>query len=255
MSSRRFEVILKFLHLNDSRQQPSRGEPGYDKLYKVRPLLNLVLENFQSMYTPTQSLSIDESMVGFKGRLAFLQYMPKKPQKWGMKAWVLADGVNGYVWNWKLYTGKEDESHTTLGLAHRVVLDLLNDDRLQNKGYHVYMDNFYTSPALFRDLRDQGFEACGTIRSNRVGIPEDIRLAKLKKGESHFSRDDSMLYMKWKDKRDVLMLSTFHDDTFIEKRRRTRHAADGVEVIQKPKVVEEYNLHMGGVDKGQYCDN
>ena len=30
---------------------------------------------------------------------------------------------------------------------------------------------------------------------------------------------------------------------------------DGVEVIQKPKVVEEYNLHMGGVDKGQYCDN
>ena len=89
----------------------------------------------------------------------------------------------------------------------------------------------------------------------RVGIPEDIRSAKLKKGESHFSRDDSMVYMKWKDKRDVLMLSTFHDDTFIDKRRRTRHADDGVEVIQKPKVVEEYNLHMGGVDKGQYCDN
>ena len=76
---------LKFIHLSDSRQQPARGEPGYDKLYKVRPLLNLVVENFKSMYTPTQSLSIDESMVGFKGRLAFLQYMPKKPHKWGMK--------------------------------------------------------------------------------------------------------------------------------------------------------------------------
>ena len=50
--------------------------------------------------------------------------------------------------------------------------------------------------------------------------------------------------LKWKDKRDVLVLSTFHD-TFIEKRRRTRHADDGVEVIQKTKVVEEYNLHMG----------
>ena len=143
---------------------------------------------------------------------------------------------------------------SSLGLAHRVVLDLLDDDRLKNKGYHVYMDNFYTSPALFRDLRDRGFEACGTIRSNRVGIPEDIRSVKLKKGESHFSQDDSMLFMKWKDKRDVLMLSTFHDDTFIEKRRRTRHAEDGVEVIQKPAVVEEYNLHMGGVDKGQYCE-
>ena len=196
MSSRRFELILKFLHLNDSRQQPTRGEPGYDKLYKVHPLLNLILENFQSMYTPTQCLSINESMVGFKGRLAFLQYMPKKPHKWGMKAWVLTDAANGYVWDWKLYAGKEDNSPSSLGLAHRVILDLLDDDRLTNKGYHVYMDNFYTSSALFRDLRDRGFEACGTIRSNGVGIPEDIRSAKLKKGESHFTQDDSMLYMK-----------------------------------------------------------
>ena len=250
MSSCLFELILKFIHLNDSRQQPSRGETGYDKLYKVRPLLNLIVENFKFMYTPTQSLSIDESMVGFKGRLAFLQYMPKEPHK-GMKAWVLADAANGYVWNWKLYTGKEDDSLTSsLGLAHRVVLDLLDDDWLKSKGYHVYMDNFYTSPALFRDLRE-GFEACGTIRSNRAGIPEDIRSAKLKKGESHFSQDNSMLFIKWRDKRDVLMLSTFHDDTFIEKKRHTRHT--GVEVIQKLKVVEEYNLHMGGVDKGQYC--
>ena len=64
--------------------------------------------------------------------------------------------------NWKLHTGKEDDSHTSSqSLAHRVVLDLLDNDRLKNKGYHVYMDNFYTSPALFRDLRDRGFEACG----------------------------------------------------------------------------------------------
>ena len=252
MSSRRFELLLKFLHISDSRQQPSRGEAGYDKLYKVRPLLNILLENFQRSYTPTQNLSIDESMVGFKGQLAFLQYMPKKPHKWGMKAWVLADAANGYVWNWKLYAGKEEAApDSSLGLAHRVVLDLLEDDRLKNKGYHVYMDNFYSSPSLFKDLQAEGFESCGTLRSNRKGIPDDLKSAKLRKGESLFSRDDSLLFMKWKDKRDVLMLSTFHDNTFIEKRRRTRLAADGVETIQKPTVVEQYNLHMGGVDKGE----
>ena len=54
--------------------------------------------------------------------------------------------------------------------------------------------------------------------------------------------------MKWKDKREELMMSTFHDDT---KRRRTRLAADGVETIEKPAAVEEYNQHMGGVDKGK----
>ena len=29
-------------------------------------------------------------MVPFKGRVSMLQYMPKKPNKWGLKGWVLA---------------------------------------------------------------------------------------------------------------------------------------------------------------------
>ena len=62
-----------------------------------------------------------------------------------------------------------------------------------------------------------------------MGIPDHIRSAKLKKGESHFTWDDLMLFMKWRDKRDVLMLSTFHYDTFIEKRRHTQLAEKGVE--------------------------
>ena len=220
MSSRRFELLLKFLHLNDS-------QVGYDNLYKVRPLLDAVVKNFQASYTPSQNLSIDESMIGFKGRLAFLQYMPKKPHKWGMKAWVLADSANGYIWSWKLYTGKEENAPAAdLGLAHRVVLELLDDDRLKSKGYRVFTDNFYSSPALFHDLLEEGFEACGTLRSNRKGIPYDVKTAQLRKGETKFSKDDCFIFMKWQDKRDVLMMSTFHDDTFIEKRRRTRLATD-----------------------------
>ena len=60
--------------------------------------------------------------------------------------------------------------------------------------------------------------------------------------------------MKWKDKHDVLMLSTFHDDTFIKKQRRTCLVPDGVEVIEKPSLVEDYNQHMEGVDKGKNCN-
>ena len=47
------------------------------------------------------------------------------------------------------------------------------------------------------------------------------------------------------------MLSTFHDDTMVGKSRRSRTAAGGVETIQKPRVVEEYNQFMGGVDKSK----
>ena len=65
----------------------------------------------------------------------------------------------------------------------------------------------------------------------RRGIPEEVKSARLRKGESKFSMDDSLLFVKWRDKRDVMMLSTFHDDTFIEKLRRTRLASDGVELM------------------------
>ena len=45
-------------------------------------------------------------MISYKGRIGFIQYMPKKPKKWGLKAFALSDSHSGYVYNWHLYTGK-----------------------------------------------------------------------------------------------------------------------------------------------------
>ncbi len=44
------------------------------------------------------------------------------------------------------------------------------------------------------------------------------------------------------------MLSTFHSDSMIDKRRRSRTVPGGIETIKKPHMVEDYNKHMGGVD-------
>ena len=52
--------------------------------------------------------------------------------------------------------------------------------------------------------------------------------------------------LKLHDKRDVLVLSTYHDSSMVEKSRRSKGA--GVETIQKPKVIEDYNQYMGVVD-------
>ena len=188
--------------------------------------------------------------MSFKGRLSFLQCLPKKPHKWGMKAWVLADAQNGYTWGWRLYTGKEEDRVQT-GLAHGVVLDLVDDPRLQGKGYVVVTDNFYSSPALFRDLVARGFGACGTARKDRKGIPLSVRSAALRRGEVASSVDDSVLSLKWKDKRDVMMISTYHTTSMVTKTRRSRAAEGGVEDIKKTQVVEYYNQNMGGVDKNK----
>ena len=69
-----------------------------------------LLERFKNCYNLHRDVAIDESMIGFKGRLWFIQYIPKKPTKWGMKAFVLADSLSGYTYNWKSYAGKNNNN-------------------------------------------------------------------------------------------------------------------------------------------------
>ena len=71
---------------------------------------------------------------------------------------------------------------------------------LEGRGHHVYTDNYYTSPTLCKDLRRLGFGACGTVRVNRCGMPEEMK-AGLKKGETISKQvDSSMMALKWMDK-------------------------------------------------------
>ena len=119
-----------------------------------------------------------------------------------------------------------------------------------NKGHHIYVDNFYTSPTLFNSLWKVDTGACGTLRCNRTGTPMDIRKPpRLAKGDIITARDEKLFFLKWKDKREVTILTTLHDDSLISKRRRTSSVPGGFEEILKPKAVEQYNKYMGGVDK------
>ena len=90
MKHDRFSTLMKFLHLVDNDHYVPKGQLGHDTLYKLRPFLEPLIANFQQPCIPYRELSVDEAMVGFKGRLSFIQYLPKKPTKWGMKSYPLA---------------------------------------------------------------------------------------------------------------------------------------------------------------------
>ena len=122
MSRDQFSLVLRFLHLNDSSKYKKKGEPGHDPLFKLRPFINPLFYNFQSHYTLSREVSVDESMIAFKGRLSFIQYMPKKPTKWAMKAYVLADAHTGYLYNWYLYTGGYMYMYTYMYATSRHIL-------------------------------------------------------------------------------------------------------------------------------------
>ena len=123
-------------------------------------------ETFKKAYYLEKEISIDKSMICFKGRLSFLQYLPKKfLQNWGVKAWVLAESATGYTWNFLVYAGKENNSNDGALLGKRVVFELPKS--LWNKGHHVYSSNFYTSPSLCLKLEEKGTGCCGTVWINR----------------------------------------------------------------------------------------
>ena len=81
----RFNHLLASIHFSDNSNAKPRGHPEYDKLYKIRPVMESILQKCLFLYNPHRENSIDEAMVGFKGRSSLKQYMPNKPTKRGYK--------------------------------------------------------------------------------------------------------------------------------------------------------------------------
>ena len=92
------------------------------------------------MYLPEQNLSIDKQMIGTKSRISIIQYMPKKPNKFGSKIWVLCEVETGYCLQFQIYNGKSKTVGAEHGLSYRVVFYLL--DNYLDKNFQVYFDNF-----------------------------------------------------------------------------------------------------------------
>ena len=176
-------MISRYIHLCDNTKVPPSDSPDY-KLYKLGNNDTFLSNVFQAIYIPTRDLSVDEQMIGTKSRISFIQYMTKKPKKFGIKIWALSESVSGYCLQFQIYTGKIDNK-SEKGLGLRVVLDLMSP--YFERHHHLYFDNFYTSPKLLLELEKHKTYACGTVRSNRGQFPTEF-MDNIEVDESVFIR-------------------------------------------------------------------
>ena len=107
---------------------------------------------------------------------SFKQYVPLKPVKRGFKIWVRANSTNGYICDFSVYTGKEEDS-VERDLGPKVVKKLAQP--LAGGNYHIFFDNFFSTVKLFNDLLDDQIYACGTFRRDRKNLPQVIKDTKL----------------------------------------------------------------------------
>ncbi len=240
----RFELIYWGLHIIPSTSTPTR------RINKIKPLLDHLLPAFQAKLRPGREIAIDETMVGFKGVVGFRQYCPLKPTKWGLKSFVLADSVTGYVLNIIPYTGGETKDNflsacdSTLPMLAQIVVAL--SENYLDKGHHLYCDRLYSSVPLVRALQSRLTCFTGTVDRRRRELPSAVRPKgnlKLSRGDIKAWRDGEKLVVAWKDKgKPTFMISTAFGGSTVSVRCRR----GGTKV--KPLVVERYNKFMGGVD-------
>ena len=146
-----------------------------------------MVPRFRAVYHPEREPAVDQTLIKYKSRVHFRQFIPSKPRRSGIKAFTLAESTSGYVLGSKVYTAKA-AGVVQKDLREKAVMSLM--ETFVVKGYYLLMDNNYTSVGLFEELEERSTLACGTARSNRVDLPRDIchlksrQVKQLKRGES-----------------------------------------------------------------------
>jgi len=171
--------------------------PNDDTRYwKLGNFLPILLEKFRMCVTPGKFISIDETLVGFKGRLSFLQYIPTKRSRFGIKLFVLVDHDTGFVLAVLPYEGKKTKlvdnatiSRKNIGFGGTAAYTLLQP----YLGLHhvVVMDSWFTSPTLAYCLLDKNTYLLGTVAKKRKNMPAMKK--KLKKGDVNVFTDGKLM--------------------------------------------------------------
>ena len=138
-------------------------------------LLRLLIENSQKSYSLGANACIDEMLIAFRGRCAMKVYMPKKPDKYGLKLMCMTDARTDYFYNGYLYAGRDtdgiglSDAERKLSKPTQSVLRLSKP--IQRTNRNITFDNWFTSIELAEKLNSVKLTWLGTVKENKSEIP------------------------------------------------------------------------------------
>ena len=152
MSRNCFQELLKYIHFVDN----VTIDPT-DPRAKIQALADLLQSKFLELYTPEESIVIDESLIPWRGCLIFCQYIPSKAHKYRIMLFKLCAG-QGYCWSLQMHAGTTGTGGKKAGQTQRICEELTR--RLRNEGRTLYINNFYTSYPLARFMLAEKTHVC-----------------------------------------------------------------------------------------------
>ena len=248
MSRARFLCMLKFLRFGPI-DQVDKKRPRT----RIEPFLDFLRKRSQELLILGLHIAIDESLMLWKGRLGFKQFIRTKRSRFGIKVFVMCPSApkwSGYSWNFEVYYGKDsifnstDPDASLLTVSELVVAYLMKD--VLKKGHHVVTDNWYTSLRLGNYLLTKDTTLTGVVRADR-GPPQKLKEEQLNRHQSSFARKGNVLAVKYQDKKEVNVLTTRYTAGLVEKSKR--YFDTTTTFYFKPLHIDEYNNLMGSVDK------
>jgi len=236
MSYKRFLFITRCLRFDDKTTRVERRK--VDKLAAIRDFFQAFVNNCKSSFNLGEYTTIDEMLHPFRGRCSFIQYIPSKPAKYGLKMFALCDAKTFYTSSLEIYCGKQPDgpfacSNTPTDIVKRLV------SLIENSNRNLTIDNWYTSVPLADYLLTKKITVLGTIKKNKAEIPKQFLPDKTRDVGSiffGFQKDKMMLSYVPRKNKSVILLSTLHDDNEMDPDTR------------KPQVILDYNETKGGVD-------
>ncbi|XP_003377533.1 piggyBac transposable element-derived protein 3 [Trichinella spiralis] len=244
MSRNRFYDLKKYFHIVDNMTL----QEG-DKLAKISPMYENMGKRLRQWGIFSEALSIDQCMVPYHGNRSCKMFIKGKEIRFGFKVWTMASS-SGYPYAMQIYAGKErDRYKEPLGFS--VVKEMVSHLSEPNK-YHVYFDNFFTSPHLMKELTQKGIKATGTIRDARIRNCPLMRpevITEKSRGYFDHTCDGDMYVCRWNDNVTVTIASNYHTHFPVGSVKRYSRAEKKHVNITQPNIIRQYNKCLPAENK------
>ena len=148
MSIKIFLFLLRVIRFDNKADRPQRQVS--DRLAAIRRIFESFVDNCKKNYCIGELMTIDETLVPFRGRCGFIQYIPNKPAKYGIKLFALCDAKMFYTANLEIYCGKQpDGPYSVSNKPADIVKRLVEPSKGKNR--NLTTDNWYTSYLLTKN--------------------------------------------------------------------------------------------------------
>ncbi|KAE9525832.1 hypothetical protein AGLY_014058, partial [Aphis glycines] len=209
----------------------------------IRWVFEYFVDNCKKAYTISEYVTIDERLQAFRGHCSFKMYIPNKPAKYGIKIFALVDAISYYKRNLEIYAGVQPDGPFKLDNSAASVVKRLVEP-IRNTGRNITTDNWFTSVPLAIDLfKNYKLTLVGTICKNKRELPIELIATKNRPIYSSYfgfsEKKVTIVSYTPKKNKVVLMLSTMHHDSLIDKNTNE---------LKKPEIITFYNATKGAVD-------